>query len=116
MLTEPGVYKIKARPGDGGADFTDSETSEASFIVEPPGDELRGITSNLALLKYIAGTTGGKYISTRDNPEGLNIENTRKKTITGYKTVLLWDNPFFLLLILGLLFSEWSLRRRWGLK
>ncbi len=115
-LSQPGVYRITAGPGDGGADFSGSETSEAFFIVEPPGDELRGITSNLELLKYIAGATGGRYISTRDNPEGLNIENARKKTITGYKTVLLWDNPFFLLLILGLLFSEWSLRRRWGLK
>ena len=116
MLSQPGVYKITARTVGDGAEYSDSETSEASFIVEPPGDELRGITSNLKLLKYIAGATGGSYISTRDNPEGLNIENARKKTITGYKTVLLWDNPVFLLLILGLLFSEWSLRRRWGLK
>jgi hypothetical protein len=116
MLTEPGVYRITARPEDDGVEFSDSQTSEASLIVEPPGDELRGVTSNLKLLKSIAAATGGKYITTRDNPEGLDIENSRKKTITGYKTVLLWDNPLFFMLILGLLFSEWSLRRRWGLK
>ncbi|MEW6145280.1 MAG: glutamine amidotransferase [Thermodesulfobacteriota bacterium] len=115
MLTEPGIYGIAASPDDG-ADFSDSQTSEASFIVEPPGDELRGVTTNLKLLKSIAGATGGKYITTRDDPEGLDIENSRKKTITGYKTVLLWDNPLFFMLIMGLLFSEWSLRRKWGLK
>ncbi len=114
MLSEPGVYKITAHPGD--TDYKDGETSEASFIVEPPADELRGVTSNLGLLKSIAAATGGRYITTRDNPEGLGIGNSRKKTITGYKTVLLWDNPAFFLLIAGFLFSEWSLRRRWGLK
>lgn len=114
MLSESGVYKITAGPRDAG--YKDTETSEASFIVEPPADELRGVTSNLGLLKSIAGATGGKYITTRDNPEGLGIGNSRKKTITGYKTVLLWDNPAFFLLIAGFLFSEWSLRRRWGLK
>jgi hypothetical protein len=116
MLAEPGVYGISARREYDGADFSDSQTSEASFVVEPPGDELRGVTSNLKLLKSIAGATGGKYITTCDDPDRLDIENSRKKTITGYKTVLLWDNPLFFTLILGLLFSEWSLRRRWGLK
>lgn len=114
MLSGPGVYKITA--GDGDEGYNVNETSETTFIVEPPADELRGVTSNLDLLKSIAGAAGGRYITTRDNPNGLDIENTRKKTITGYKTVLLWDNPLFFLLIAGFLFSEWSLRRRWGLK
>ncbi len=114
MLTEPGVYKITASPGE--TNGAETETSQASFIVEPPSDELRGVTSNLDLLTSIAGATDGKYITTRDNPERLDIENARKRTITGYKTVLLWDNPTLFLLIAGLLFSEWSLRRRWGLK
>ncbi len=115
-VTQPGVYKITARPDGESADHTDSDVSEASFIVEPPEDELRGPTSNLNFLKSIARATGGNFITTRDNPDALRIENSRKKTITGYETVLLWDNPVFFLLILGLLFSEWSLRRRWGLK
>jgi uncharacterized membrane protein len=116
MLTEPGVYRITSHPAEDSAHSSDWETSDVSFIVEPPGDELRGVSSNLNLLKSIAAATGGKYITTRDNPEGLNIENSRKKTITGYKTVLLWDNPLFFMVTLGLLFSEWALRRRWGLK
>jgi hypothetical protein len=115
-LAVPGTYKITARPGGENAAYDDSDVSEASFIVEQPESELRGITSNLNLLKTIARATGGSYITIGGDPEGLKIDNSRKKTITGYETVKLWDNPLILLLIVGLLFSEWSLRRRWGLK
>ncbi len=115
-LAVPGTYKITARPGGENAAYDDSDVSETSFIVEQPESELRGLTSNLNLLKTIARATGGSYITIGGDPEGLKIDNSRKKTITGYETVKLWDNPLFLLLIVGLLFLEWSLRRRWGLK
>jgi uncharacterized membrane protein len=115
-VTEPGVYKITARPDTESVDRTDSDVSEDSFIVEPPESELRGPTSNLNYLKSIARETGGNYITTRDNPEALRIDNSLKKTITGYETAQLWDNPVVFLIILGLLFSEWALRRRWGLR
>jgi uncharacterized membrane protein len=115
-VTQPGVYKLTARPEAGSVDRTESDVSETSFIVEPPESELRGPTSNLGLLKSIARSTGGNFTTTSGNPDALGINDALKKTITGYKTVSLWDNPAVLLIIFGLLFSEWALRRRWGLK
>ncbi len=46
------------------------------------------------------------------------IENMAKKMEKSFveeKTDLLWENPYFLALILTLLTGEWYLRRRWGL-
>ncbi|MFI5324350.1 MAG: glutamine amidotransferase, partial [Thermodesulfobacteriota bacterium] len=115
-VTEPGVYKITARPEVVSTDRTDSDVSENSFIVEPPESELKGPTSDLNFLKLIARSTGGNYMTTGDKPEALRINNALKKTITGYETVSLWANTAVFLIILGLLSSEWVLRRRWGLK
>ncbi len=111
---EPGIYKISADLSPGAGDSTDS--NEISFAVVPPEMELQGPTENVDLLKSIARATGGSYIGIRGNPERLKIDNAMKKTVTGYETMELWDNPVFLLLIMALLFSEWFLRRRWGLK
>lgn len=111
---EPGVYRVTA--GESGGAPMDEELGGISFIVEPPAREVRGPTSDEGYLKSIAAGSGGVYIRAGDSAEKLRIDDSRKKTVTGYETRELWDSPFFLLLILGLLFSEWSLRRRWGLK
>lgn len=111
---EPGVYRVTA--GENGGAPADEELGGISFIVEPPAREVRGPTSDEGYLKSIATGSGGVYIRAGDSAEKLKIDDSRKKTVTGYETKELWDSPFFLLLILGLLFSEWSLRRRWGLK
>ncbi len=113
---ENGIHKITV-PLDGeSSPHNDLNSGEAIFIVEPPEKELRGPTANENILKSIAAKTGGKYITTDQGLEELNIDISRKKTITGYKTMKLWDNPLTFIVLLGLLSSEWLLRRRWGLK
>lgn len=111
---EAGIYRVTAAEDGGGA--ADEEPGGISFIVEPPAKEVRGPTSDEGYLKSIASGSGGVYVRAGDGAGRLRIDDSRKKTVTGYETKELWDSPFFLLLILGLLFSEWSLRRRWGLK
>ncbi|MCC6712357.1 MAG: hypothetical protein IT344_03255 [Candidatus Dadabacteria bacterium] len=111
---ETGIYRVTAAEDGGGA--ADEEPGGISFIVEPPAKEVRGPTSDEGYLKSIASGSGGVYVRAGDGAGRLRIDDSRKKTVTGYETKELWDSPFFLLLILGLLFSEWSLRRRWGLK
>ena len=112
---ETGIYRVTADENPGGGS-SGEELGGISFIVEPPAKEVRGPTSDEGYLKSIASGSGGVYIRAGDGAERLRIDDSRKKTVTGYETKELWDSPFFLLLILGLLFSEWSLRRRWGLK
>jgi uncharacterized membrane protein len=96
--------------------FTDSNINGISFTVEPAENEVRGPTANEELLKSIAEKTGGRFITTDESAKKLGIDNRKKRTITGYETVELWDSPGFFFLLIGLLSGEWFLRRRWGLK
>ena len=115
-VAENGIYKISVVPHGESEQYRDLEKSETIFIVEPPENEVRGPTANVDILKIIAERTGGKYITTDQGLQELKIDASRKKIITGYKTKKLWDNPLTFLVLLGLLSSDWLLRRRWGLK
>jgi len=114
-LREYGNYGVIV-PGDDYDLFTDSNINGISFTVEPAEDEVRGPTANEELLKAIAEKTGGRFITTAESAGKLGIDNKKKRTITGYETVELWDSPIFFFLLVGLLSGEWLLRRRWGLR
>ena len=115
-VVEQGLYKISFVPNVASEPYRNLNKSETIFFVEPSKNEVRGPTENIGLLKNIAQSTGGKYISTNDSPVNLKLDPSKKKILTGYKTKKLWDNPFIFILLLGMLSSEWLLRRRWGLK
>jgi len=114
--SEEGIYKLTADSLAPSVAETDWDMAEIAFAVAPPASELRGPTENSNLLRALSEKTGGRFITTQQSPLGLKLEGTKKKTITGYETVLLWDNPLFFAVILGLFSAEWLLRRRWGLK
>jgi uncharacterized membrane protein len=116
QVEENGIHKISITPDGESGLYNDLNSGETIFIVEPPEKELRGPTANDNILKSMAEKTGGKHITTDQGLEVLKIDTSKKKTITGYKTMKLWDNPLTFLVLLGLLSSEWLLRRRWGLK
>lgn len=112
---EYGNYRVEVSEEDYDL-FTDSDINGISFTVEPAENEVRGPTANEGLLESIAEKTGGRFITTEENPKKLGIDKRKKRTITGYETVELWDSPLFFFLLVGLLSGEWLLRRRWGLK
>ncbi len=114
-VSEYGNYRVTVSEEDYDL-FTDSNINGISFTVEPAVNEVRGPTANEGLLESIAEKTGGRFITTEDSPKKLGIDNRKKRTITGYETVELWDNPLFFFLLVGLLSGDWLLRRRWGLK
>ena len=114
-LDDYGSYRVSVSEDDYDI-FRDSNINGISFTVEPAENEVRGPTSNEGLLKSMAESTGGRFISTDESAKKLGLDNRKKRTITGYETVKLWDNPVFFFLLVGLLSGEWFLRRRWGLK
>lgn len=115
-VEDDGIYRISIVPAGESGEYQNLTRTETIFIVEPPEKEVKGPTENRELLKLIADKTAGRFITIEDNLDKLNLDSSKKKTITGYKTEKLWDNPFIFLLIIGMLSSEWILRRRWGLK
>lgn len=115
-VQENGIYKVYIVPEGESEKYKDLNRSETIFIVGPPEDEVKGPTANQDIMELIAQKSGGEYITIDESPQKLKMDASKKKTIAGYKTNKLWDNPFIFLLLIGMLSSEWLLRRRWGLK
>lgn len=115
-VDEYGDYRIEVGAAGDSSDAGSYATSEIEFTAEPPEREVRGPTANQDLLREIADKTGGKYITTRDRLESINIDSSRKKTITGYRTKSLWNTPVVFIVLTALVSVDWILRRRWGLK
>jgi len=70
---------------------------------------------NRALLEQLASQTGGKYWTPSDisrlpaeipySAAGITMRDTKE----------LWDMPIIFFLVILLRFSEWFLRRKWGI-
>jgi hypothetical protein len=68
-------------------------------------------------LKKIAASTGGKYVSRGDDllKEIEGYAQKAEKRFVEETRFPMWATPFVMAIVLGLLSSEWYLRRRWGL-
>jgi hypothetical protein len=67
------------------------------------------------LLRRVADETGGRFYTAGNVaslPEDLSITG---KGVTVQEEHELWDMPFLLLTILGLVGAEWGIRRRRGM-
>ena len=70
---------------------------------------------NRDLLEKLASETGGRYWKPEDLSKLPGEIAYSDAGITVRETKPLWDMPVIFLLILALLFSEWLLRRKWGI-
>jgi uncharacterized membrane protein len=112
-----GVYKVRVEiSGEEPNLKIDTDSDEISFLVEPPMNEIKSPTMNNELLKNLSEKTGGRFITVSENPRGLGIDFSLKRVISGYRTEVMWDKPWFFILIAALLSTEWILGRRWGLR
>ncbi|MEM7008240.1 MAG: glutamine amidotransferase [Thermodesulfobacteriota bacterium] len=111
-----GLHKISFVPKSSSEQFRELNKSETIFMVEPPSTEVVGPTANTEFLKKLSDESGARFITTDESPGKLKLDSSKKKTLIGYQTKKLWDNPFTFLVLIAMLSSEWLLRRRWGLK
>lgn len=86
------------------------------FIVDPRDLELDHPSADYDLLRQIATITGGTLLKSEEL-DGWVARLTERKfgDLTQVKVVALWDNWWALLAFVGLLSTEWMLRKRWGL-
>ena len=92
-------------------------SAKARFLVEDQDLELDNAAADPSLLDSLAATTGGRSLAPEELPgliEDLVAQTDQLEEKTETKQSL-WDSwPFFLVFV-GLLGSEWYLRKRWGL-
>ena len=89
---------------------------EESIVVAGPLEGLDAAPDH-DQLKKISEATGGKYLSTDDNllEEIENRVKMAEKEFIEERRFPIWSTPFVMVIVLGLLCSEWYFRRRWGL-
>lgn len=109
---EQGLYQIKV---DASRDGKSLGTS-TSYVRVAPGDaEYFDSAMRAPLLRRIADETGGRFY-TADNVAGLTEDiNYTGRGVTVVEERDLWDMPALLILLVGLVFAEWSFRRARGL-
>jgi uncharacterized membrane protein len=109
---EPGLYRLEGRAEADGVELGDAV---AYFEATPLDDELYASERRTELLERIAAETGGRVFEP-DRLDALLDELAYADsgaTVREYRD--LWDMPAIYLLLVGLLGSEWALRRWKGL-
>lgn len=86
------------------------------FIVDPRDLELDQPSADPDLMRQIATITGGASLKSDELTEWTKGLSERKfGDLTQLRNVTLWDNWWALLIFVGLMTAEWTLRKRWGL-
>ncbi|HEY6805677.1 MAG TPA: glutamine amidotransferase [Pyrinomonadaceae bacterium] len=90
-------------------------SAKSDVLVSDLNREYYGAAQNSDLLKRIAIETGGKYYTPDQTQSLLDDLTYRQSPYSERVTKDLWDMPINFMLIIGLLCSEWFLRKREGL-
>ena len=87
---------------------------QKTFVVRPEGKELEDVVFRDGVLREIAELGGGTYREA--SLDGVTIREPQEIRVGSQHAIAVWSNPLFLLVALGLLAAEWTLRRRAGFR
>ena len=116
--TREGTYRVEAEANAGGKPVG---RDKASFTAASSYGETDDGLPRLDLLKQIAESSKGEYISINDWNEktfdkiAARLETIAPSEIVEQRQTRLWSNLWPFGLILALLSVEWWMRRKWGL-
>lgn len=110
---QAGIYRANVEAT--AADASEIGTRDAGWVREPQTDEFRFLKPNRELLSRIAEKTGGEVIGADDLDKFVESLPSRKVPITEQKVNPIWHTWPVFLCALGMLISEWGLRRWKGL-
>jgi len=104
-----GQYKVavKGRLGD-----RDLGQMELTFAVGKPNQEFDRLDLNEALLRRIAEKTGGRYVTLADAQQLIRELRSSERSRRKLTELSLFNLPLFFLLFVGLVTTEWILRKR----
>jgi hypothetical protein len=120
----PGVFQADFtadQPGSYVAEVTAQRTGQELGRDTVTFQRLDGVAENFhteqnrELLEQLASQTGGKYWRPDELSKLPSEIPYSAAGITMRETKALWDMPIIFLLVILLRFSEWFLRRKWGI-
>ncbi len=119
-LPGPGEYHVEIE-GDaiadaiGNDDELDDLKTEFMVVNTRNPIELAELTADRDFLSRAAQLTGGRVVEVNEAPSLIELFGAPRETLTERRDVTLWDTWPLLLTFLGLLTTEWIVRRRSGL-
>lgn len=108
----PGDYRIEGTARLGGAELG-GDRSE--MTVAPFRMEFEDPAPNFGLLRDVARESGGRYLGIDEADELPGLLDLDPVVERSVREIPFVENPLFFVALLGLLGSEWALRRRRGL-
>jgi uncharacterized membrane protein len=110
---EPGQYEIGVRA----AGFSnDALKARTSFVVHrPPPVERQYLGCDAGLLRQVAAASGGQFLREEQSEQLKGLLRPLSRGRVRQSDTLLWQSYWWLLAIVGLLGSEWFMRKRAGL-
>jgi hypothetical protein len=110
---QAGVHRVRLTLGD---HDTGGEVIETSFQVDLPSAETSRVWLNRPLLRELASLSGGRYFEVHEIGSLPNAIPDRTQTVDSRGPPQpLWDSAGMLAVLVGLLCSEWILRKRFKL-
>lgn len=106
------LVEVASAAGEGRAENTEKR---ASLVVTPSLREYTNAGLDEGVLQRLAETTGGAYQPLAGAGELAAAIRSTPTAYTKERVTDLWDSPWMLALLIGLLCLDWSLRRTKGL-
>ena len=116
---QPGLYRgefIVATPGQFQFFIEQAPDSPLDFNVTDPRFELGETAMNESLLRDLAANTGGAFFREETLHKIPDTITARAEKVRSPLEVELWGSPLYFWLLLGVVTTEWVLRKRWQLK
>jgi len=110
--SEEGIYEITSEAFQGDRSLG---TAKSYVRIAQSAEEFHNAAMNPTLLKNLSSITGGRFYAADDwqnLPEDIAYIDKGASRIEDKD---LWDMPFFFLLLVGVVSTEWILRKRKGL-
>ena len=86
-------------------------TSEIRFDVSESGAERRTLVRNIAIQRAIASSSGGESLEATDLDGWLDRLNFQSEDQVHDRNFPLWRTPLWMILFVGLVATEWIIRK-----
>jgi hypothetical protein len=116
-VIEPGDYSMVVSATKDGAPLGEAKSRFTVFQQDLEMENAAARPELMASLAKMTAASGGKVVAPEQLPELLQEikSQPRAREVETETKYTPWDtSPFFLLLV-GMLITEWYLRKRWGL-
>lgn len=116
---QPGFYELSylaARPGTYSLSLDHDPEARVETLVTDAQFELGETAMNAPLMEKMADASGGRFFREEDLAELPEILDAETETVKSLVDLDVWSSPLFFMLLIGLMATEWLIRKLSGLK